>query len=108
MPEKAIVSTYQLLYIIIINISISLKYERPLMRTITFTEFRKNASAFISDVENGAVIQLIRRGRPVAKITPVNHKKTPLPAWKKPGLRLKIKGGGLSEAILQERETSQL
>lgn len=76
------------------------------MRTITLTEFKKNASAFISEVENGEIIQLMRRGRPVAKITPLNHKKTTLPAWKKPGLRLKIKGGGLSKAILQERETS--
>lgn len=78
------------------------------MRTITFTELRKNASAIIAEVENGQVIRLLRRGKPVAKISPLNHKKAPLPAWKKPGLRLKIKGGNLSEAILQERETTDV
>lgn len=76
------------------------------MRSITFTEFRKNASSFISKVENGEIIQLIRHGRPVAEITPIKHDKKILPSWKKPGLRLTIKGVSLTEAILQERENS--
>ena len=76
------------------------------MRSITFTEFRKNASSLITAVENGEIIQLIRHGKPVAEICPINHKEITLPSWKKPGLRLAVKGGSLSEAILQERENS--
>lgn len=76
------------------------------MRSITFTEFRKNASALISKVENGEIIQLIRHGKPVAEIKPVKNKGKILPSWKKPGLRLTIKGASLTEAILQERENS--
>jgi len=76
------------------------------MRSITFTEFRKNASSFISKVENGEIIQLIRHGRPVAEITPIRDVDKNLPSWKKPGLRLVIEGASLSEAILQERENS--
>jgi antitoxin (DNA-binding transcriptional repressor) of toxin-antitoxin stability system len=80
---------------------------RFIMITITFTEFRKNASSFISEVENGEVIQLIRHGKPVAEISPIKNTEASLPSWKKTGLRLAIKGSGLSKAILQERETSQ-
>jgi antitoxin (DNA-binding transcriptional repressor) of toxin-antitoxin stability system len=76
------------------------------LTSVTFTEFRKNASSFISKVENGEVIQLIRHGKPVAEITPVQDKGKTLPSWKKPGLRLSIKGISLTEAILQERESS--
>ena len=76
------------------------------MKTINFTEFRKNASALISDVENGETVELIRHGKAIAKISPISHEEITIPAWKKPGLRLAIKGDGLSNAILQEREIS--
>jgi antitoxin (DNA-binding transcriptional repressor) of toxin-antitoxin stability system len=77
------------------------------MRSITFTEFRKNASSLISEVEKGEIIQLIRHGKPVAEICPFKPKEKTLPSWKKPGLRLTVKGGSLSEAILQERRNSE-
>jgi antitoxin (DNA-binding transcriptional repressor) of toxin-antitoxin stability system len=73
------------------------------MRSITFTEFRKNASTIISEVENGEMIQLIRHGKPVAEISPVQGETITLPSWKRPGLRLTTKGSGISQAILQER-----
>ena len=69
------------------------------MKSVTFTEFRKNASSIISDVENGEVIQVIRHGKAVAEITPVKEQRLTLPSWKKRGLRLSIKGGSLSEAL---------
>jgi len=72
------------------------------MKSITFTEFRKNASRVISKVENGEAIQIVRYGRPVAEITPVRDVPVHTPSWKKPGLRLAVKGVSLSEAILQE------
>ena len=37
------------------------------MRSVTFTEFRKDASALFSAVENGEVIQVIRHGEPIAE-----------------------------------------
>lgn len=73
------------------------------MKTITFTEFRKHASILFSAVEEGEVITVLRHGKPIAEICPPS-KSEGLPSWKKPGLRLSIKGTELSSAILEERE----
>ena len=73
------------------------------MKTITFTEFRKHASSLFSAVENGEIIIIMRHGKPIAEITPLSHHPT-VPSWKKPGLRLSVKGAQLSSAILEERE----
>lgn len=74
------------------------------MRNVTFTEFQKNVSLLISEVENGEGLQLMRHGKAVAKISPVQVEETKYPSWKNPGLRLRTKGRGLSQVILQERE----
>ena len=73
------------------------------MKTITFTEFRKHASSLLSAVEDGEIIVVLRHGRPIAEISPVSQKDD-MPSWKKPGLRLSVKGTELSSAILEERE----
>jgi len=73
------------------------------MKTISFTEFRKHASSVFSAVEEGEIIVVLRHGRPVAEISPVSQKDK-VPSWKKPGLRLSVKGTKLSSAILEERE----
>ena len=72
------------------------------MKTITFTEFRRNASELFSSVEQGEIFVVIRHGKPIAEVSPIPNKKS-LPAWKKPALRLSTKGLGLSQAILGER-----
>lgn len=77
------------------------------MRSITFTEFRKRASELITEVERGDSLTLIRRGRPVATVSPVESEPPKAPAWKSPGLRLAVKGSGLAEAILEERESGR-
>ncbi len=74
------------------------------MRTITFTDFRKKASGFITEVENGETLILIRRGKPVAEISPFRDEIRRIPSWKKPGIKLEINGCDLSSAILEERE----
>ena len=74
------------------------------MKTITFTDFRKQASNFITEVEHGETLVLLRRGKPVAEVIPFSDKAPLTPSWKKPGIRLHIKGGDLSSAILEERE----
>jgi len=73
------------------------------MKTVTFTEFRKNASNLFSAVEGGEIIVVLRHGKPIAEISPPSMPDS-LPSWKKPGLRLSIKGTKLSTAILEERE----
>lgn len=40
------------------------------MKAITFTEFRRRASGFITEVEHGETLVLLRRGRPVAEVVP--------------------------------------
>ena len=77
------------------------------MKTITFSDFRKNASNFITAVEHGEKLILLRRGKPVAEIIPFTDKLDTTPAWKKPGIRLKISGNDLSSAINEERDAEK-
>jgi antitoxin (DNA-binding transcriptional repressor) of toxin-antitoxin stability system len=76
------------------------------MKTIQFTDFRKNASSFINEVEHGETLILIRWGKPVAEIVPFSGRSQKMPAWKQPSVRLQIQGSDLSSAILEDRETS--
>jgi prevent-host-death family protein len=74
------------------------------MRTISFTDFRKKASGFITEVEHGETLVLLRRGKPVAEVVPFSDETFQKPSWKKTVPRLRIKGSDLSSAILDERE----
>ena len=74
------------------------------MKTITFTDFRKNASGFITEVEHGETLVLLRRGKPVAEVVPYTNEVRQIPSWKKPGIHLQIRGSDLSSAILEDRE----
>ncbi len=74
------------------------------MKTITFTDFRKKASGFITEVEHGETLVLLRRGKPVAEIIPFSDSPQQVLSWKQPGIRLQIRGSDLSSAILDERE----
>jgi prevent-host-death family protein len=76
------------------------------MKTIAVTDFRRNASGFINEVEHGETLILIRRGKPVAEIIPFSGNPQKSPAWKQPGVPLQIEGSDLSSAILEEREAS--
>jgi len=74
------------------------------MKSVAFTDFRKKASDLITEVEHGETIILLRRGKPVAEVVPFTDKPQGPPAWKRPGIRLRIEGRDLSSAILEERE----
>lgn len=76
------------------------------MKTIAFTDFRKRASGFITEVEHGETIVLLRRGKPVAEVIPFCDKFR-TPSWKQPGIRLQISGSDLSSAIIEEREINR-
>jgi prevent-host-death family protein len=73
------------------------------MKNISFTEFRKKASSILNDVENGEIVVVLRHGKPIAEIIPASSDIS-VPSWKKPGLKLSVKGAKLSTAILEERE----
>lgn len=75
------------------------------MRTVTFTEFRKDASALFSAVEDGETIRIIRHGKPIAEILPFQDTIDKLPSWKKKRVKRSIKGEELSSIILSERES---
>ena len=74
------------------------------MKTITFTEFRKNASGLLTEVENGETYLILRHGKAVAEIAPPNHDAERIPLWKNPRLKLSMKGISLSKVVLEERE----
>lgn len=73
------------------------------MKTITFTDFRKKASGFITEVEHGESFIIVRHGKPVAEITPFSDKPDKTPTWKQKGIQLKLQGSDLSSAILEDR-----
>jgi prevent-host-death family protein len=75
------------------------------MKSVAFTDFRKNASDLLNEVEHGETLILLRRGKPVAEIVPFSDRSQRTPAWKLSGIRLRIQGSDLSSAILEERET---
>ncbi len=76
------------------------------MKTVPVSDFRKNTSSFINEVEHGETLILIRRGKPVAEIIPFSGRSQNNPAWKQPRVRLQIQGLNLSSAILEDREAS--
>jgi antitoxin (DNA-binding transcriptional repressor) of toxin-antitoxin stability system len=76
------------------------------MRTVTFTEFRKDASALFSAVENGETIQVVRHGKPIAEVLPFRDVSDKLPSWKKKRIKRTIKGEELSSMIQGERKLS--
>jgi antitoxin (DNA-binding transcriptional repressor) of toxin-antitoxin stability system len=73
------------------------------MTTVTLTEFRSQASGMLTRVENGETLVILRRGRPIAEVSPPKGDVIAQPSWKKPALRLAAKGAGLAEAILEDR-----
>lgn len=73
------------------------------MTTVTFTEFRNQASGLLNRVERGETLVVIRHGRPIAEVSPVSSA-SDAPSWKRPALRLTTKGAGLASVILAERD----
>jgi len=76
------------------------------MKTVTFTEFRRHASTLLTEVEQGETVVILRHSKPIAEVIPFADEANQLPAWKRPGIKLKYSGAELSAAILAERETT--
>lgn len=77
------------------------------MTTVNFTEFRKNASALFTAVEEGATIYVVRHGKRIAAISPIANENMKRPSWKKKRIRLTISGETLARAIVEERESGR-
>ena len=75
------------------------------MKTVTVSELRKNVRKYIDCVEDGERVRIIRHGKLIAEIQPVNGGRSA--SWRKPGLRLRIPGVSLSRALLEERRESK-
>lgn len=71
-------------------------------RTVSFTDFRRNASSILDEVEAGAIVRIVRHGRVVAELASPDAERD-APAWKAKGLRLVARGARLSDAILADR-----
>ena len=74
------------------------------MKNVSLTEFRSHASGMLTVVENGETIVVMRHGRPIARVSPVEALGRAPASWKRPARRLTCKGAELASAILEERE----
>lgn len=74
------------------------------MISTAFTESRKHSAAFLDKVENGETVVITRHGRPVAEMVPPANV-LDVASWKRPALRLKLKGISLSRAVMADRKT---
>ena len=75
------------------------------MKTVGFSEFRRNASHVFDLVEKGETIRILRHVKAVARIVPAEGNELK-PAWKRRGLRLAKPGVSLSKVVLEERRSS--
>jgi prevent-host-death family protein len=72
------------------------------MLTVTFTQLRNNAKKYFDAVERGNTLEVYRRGKPVAILSPYRH--GALERWKRVRRRpLKLRGVSPSKLILAER-----
>jgi prevent-host-death family protein len=71
------------------------------MKTVSFSDFRKNASRLIDLVEKGEEVEIQRHGKVVALLVPPVRRSEP--AWRKPGLKLVTNAPSLTKAILEDR-----
>ena len=73
------------------------------MREATFTELRNQAKYFFDLVEAGETVRVLRNGKPIAEIQPIQ---TDLPSWKRRKARpLALDGVAISKLILEQRGT---
>jgi prevent-host-death family protein len=74
------------------------------MLETTVAQFRKQARHYLDMVEQGDVVRIIRKGKPVADLVPVAGV---TPAWKNDIQRITLPGFYLSREILKDRADSE-
>ena len=81
------------------------------MQTLPLSEFRANASAMLDLVERGETVRILRHGKPVADLVPVQPEEAQQqPHWKQPITPRKVvrpDGKSIAERIIEEREQAR-
>ena len=76
--------------------------------TVPLSEFRANASAMIAMVEQGKTVRILRHGKPVAELVPVQAQEVQkVPRWKvliEPLNIIRPDGKTGAQLIIEERE----
>jgi prevent-host-death family protein len=73
------------------------------MQFLQFTEFRNKSREFLDAVENGNSYVIVRRGKPIAQVTP--FKETVTQGWKRPRILVKLKGTKTTtDYLMEERD----
>ena len=71
------------------------------MNFVKFTDFRNHSKDYLDRIEKGSSYIIIRKGKPVAKITPFIETET---GWKRENKKIKLKNKKTSlDYILKER-----
>lgn len=71
------------------------------MRETTFTELRNQAKHYFDLVEGGETVRVLRNGKPIADIHPIQHG---VPSWKQRKARpLAVSGVAISKLVLEDR-----
>ena len=73
-------------------------------QAITITELRSNTREYLDRVAEGEVIQVFRRGKPVAQIVPY-PRESRQPHWRRPPEAVSLRGRiRISDVVIEERE----
>jgi prevent-host-death family protein len=78
-------------------------YEGKDMQETNVVELRRRIKHYFDAVENGEVIRVYRKGKPIAEILPLTKREA---SWKREVPRLTIPGLSLSREILKDRAES--
>ena len=71
------------------------------MNFLQFTDFRNKSKEYFDKVEHGSSFIIIRKGKPVAKLTPFNETES---GWKRENKKIVLKSGKSTlDYILEER-----
>lgn len=72
---------------------------------VPLSEFRAHTSAMIDRVEKGETVRILRHGKPVAELVPLQPQAgEKVPRWKQPFDPVMLSPGvSLSQAVLDER-----
>lgn len=72
---------------------------------VPLSEFRAHTSAMIDRVEKGEIVRILRHGKPVAELVPLQPPgEGKVPRWKQPFDPVMLSPGvSLSQAVLDER-----
>ncbi len=69
------------------------------MKYLKFTDFRNRSKEYFDKIERGSSFIIIRKGKPIAKITPFDEA---LAGWKRETVKVKLKSSKTSLDFLRD------